>query len=165
MHKEAWLLQLHFSLHLFSPCTTVRILSSCYQLCPQVQSKDKPAMSFSRCTLFFASLIFILSFFSIISSSNCSANVTTRGGRAPRQLSVTYYDKSCPQVEQLVASVTSEQFRESPVSAPATIRLFFHDCFVDVISRFLVTHSLYVHHLHQIAWIPQPRIIFLLQLW
>lgn len=63
-----------------------------------------------------------------------------------------------------MASVTSEQFRESPVSAPATIRLFFHDCFVDVILRFLVTHRLFVCHLHQIAWFPQPRIIFLSQI-
>lgn len=31
----------------------------------------------------------------------------------------------------MVASVTSLQFRDVPVSAPATIRLFFHDCFVD----------------------------------
>ncbi|GAA0184898.1 peroxidase [Lithospermum erythrorhizon] len=50
--------------------------------------------------------------------------------RQPRQLSVTYYAKSCPQVEQLVLSVTSQQFIEAPISAPATIRLFFHDCFV-----------------------------------
>ncbi|KAJ0018407.1 hypothetical protein Pint_10475 [Pistacia integerrima] len=50
---------------------------------------------------------------------------------ARRQLSVDYYAKSCPQLEQLVGSVTSQQFKEAPVSGPATIRLFFHDCFVD----------------------------------
>ncbi|XP_031266768.1 peroxidase 19 [Pistacia vera] len=50
---------------------------------------------------------------------------------ARRQLSVDYYAKSCPQLEQLVGSVTSQQFKETPVSGPATIRLFFHDCFVD----------------------------------
>ncbi|GAB2298619.1 Peroxidase 19 [Dionaea muscipula] len=47
-----------------------------------------------------------------------------------RQLSADYYAKSCPQVEKLVASVTAQQFKDAPVSAPATIRLFFHDCFV-----------------------------------
>ncbi|KAG6754927.1 hypothetical protein POTOM_040731 [Populus tomentosa] len=49
---------------------------------------------------------------------------------SPRQLSVDYYAKTCPQLEQLVGSVTFQQFKEAPVSGPATIRLFFHDCFV-----------------------------------
>nr|POF02426.1 peroxidase 19 [Quercus suber] len=47
------------------------------------------------------------------------------------QLSVDYYAKSCPQLEQFIGSITSRQFKESPVSGPATIRLFFHDCFVE----------------------------------
>ncbi|CAO2842921.1 unnamed protein product [Amaranthus hypochondriacus] len=47
-----------------------------------------------------------------------------------RQLSTDYYAKTCPQVEQLVGSVTSQLFKDSPAIAPATIRLFFHDCFV-----------------------------------
>ncbi|KAK7348673.1 hypothetical protein VNO80_23274 [Phaseolus coccineus] len=82
----------------------------------------------------FASTSFSLPFtsffvFFIFSGTSClatHANTT----RPPRQLSVNYYAKSCPQVEQLVASVTSQQFKESPVSGPATIRLLFHDCFV-----------------------------------
>ncbi|XP_059291081.1 peroxidase 19 [Lycium ferocissimum] len=56
-------------------------------------------------------------------------NATLR--RAPRQLSVNYYAKSCPQIESLVGSVTSNMFKEAPASGPATIRLFFHDCFVE----------------------------------
>ncbi|XP_030479591.1 peroxidase 19 [Cannabis sativa] len=51
--------------------------------------------------------------------------------RPHRHLSVDYYAKSCPQLEQLVSSVTAQQFKESPISGPATIRLFFHDCFVE----------------------------------
>ncbi|KAF9609557.1 hypothetical protein IFM89_016993 [Coptis chinensis] len=46
-------------------------------------------------------------------------------------LKVDFYSSSCPHLEQLVGSVTSQQFKEAPVSAPATIRLFFHDCFVE----------------------------------
>ncbi|ERN13998.1 peroxidase 19 [Amborella trichopoda] len=46
------------------------------------------------------------------------------------ELSVDFYSKSCPQLEQLVLSVTTQQFKQAPSSAPATIRLFFHDCFV-----------------------------------
>ncbi|CAM8898872.1 unnamed protein product [Rhodiola kirilowii] len=67
---------------------------------------------------------------------------TTSGGGAPlrlnathrqrqRQLSVNYYAKTCPSLNQLVGAVTSQQFRDSPVVGPATIRLFFHDCFVE----------------------------------
>ncbi|XP_010260397.1 PREDICTED: peroxidase 19 [Nelumbo nucifera] len=56
-----------------------------------------------------------------------ATNVT----RHHRQLSYDYHAKTCPQLEQLVASVTSQQYRESPISGPSTIRLFFHDCFVE----------------------------------
>ncbi|KAK9131960.1 hypothetical protein Scep_011488 [Stephania cephalantha] len=51
--------------------------------------------------------------------------------RRSSALRVDFYSKSCPQFEQLVSSITSQQFKDSPVSAPATIRLFFHDCFVE----------------------------------
>ncbi|XP_047311370.1 peroxidase 19 [Impatiens glandulifera] len=74
-----------------------------------------------------SSTIFHFFFFLLILRTIDSANSTRR----PRQLSVGYYAKSCPQLDQLVGSVTSQQFKEAPVSAPATIRLFFHDCFVE----------------------------------
>ncbi|XP_008442954.1 peroxidase 19 [Cucumis melo] len=48
-----------------------------------------------------------------------------------RLLSVDYYDKTCPHLDQLVSSITTQQFKDAPVSAPATLRLFFHDCFVE----------------------------------
>ncbi|XP_057831030.2 peroxidase 19 isoform X2 [Cryptomeria japonica] len=47
------------------------------------------------------------------------------------QFCVNFYSKSCPSVEALVLGVAKQKFVEAPVSAPATIRLFFHDCFVD----------------------------------
>ncbi|XP_076917074.1 peroxidase 19-like [Bidens hawaiensis] len=47
-----------------------------------------------------------------------------------RFLAVDYYAKTCPQLEQIVTFVTSQNFKVSPATAPATIRLFFHDCFV-----------------------------------
>ncbi|KAI4296855.1 hypothetical protein L6164_036775 [Bauhinia variegata] len=68
--------------------------------------------------------IFLLFLFVVTETPSCFA-------KTQRQLSVDYYAKSCPQVEKLVGSITSQQFKESPVSAPATIRLFFHDCFVE----------------------------------
>ncbi|KAL7129914.1 hypothetical protein ABFS83_13G100000 [Erythranthe nasuta] len=75
--------------------------------------------------------IFLLSLLSL-SLSNAALSLTTTPKVTPRyQLSVDYYAKKCPQLDQLVASVTSQQFQEAPISGPATIRLFFHDCFVE----------------------------------
>lgn len=74
---------------------------------------------------------FLLSFLFALTASNCAAKEISSTS-SPRQLSVDYYAKTCPQLEQLVGSVTSQQFKEAPVSGPATIRLFFHDCFVQV---------------------------------
>ncbi|PSR98614.1 Peroxidase [Actinidia chinensis var. chinensis] len=70
----------------------------------------------------------LLSLLLILRTPRCLANSAAAGRR---KLSVDYYAKSCPQLDQLVASVTGMRFREAPVSGPATIRLFFHDCFVE----------------------------------
>ncbi|CAA6661077.1 unnamed protein product [Spirodela intermedia] len=56
-------------------------------------------------------------------------------------LSLDFYAKTCPQLDQFVASVTRQQFQTSPVSSPATIRLFFHDCFVGVSRTTLLLES------------------------
>jgi peroxidase len=93
-----------------------------------------PALSSSSSSICTFLLVFLL----VVRASNCAAKAT-KSSRPPRQLSVDYYAKKCPQLEQLVGSVTSQQFKEAPVSGPATIRLFFHDCFVEVIS---IPHSL-----------------------
>lgn len=84
----------------------------------------------SSSSSFFTCLLIIFSL--TANSPNCLGAITTNGAtRPPRQLSFNYYAKSCPQVEQIVGSITSQKFKEAPVSAPATIRLFFHDCFVE----------------------------------
>ncbi|TQE01055.1 hypothetical protein C1H46_013332 [Malus baccata] len=90
-------------------------------------SSSSSSFAFTCLTIF---LLLILHNSTAISSSKTAANVTHRS----RQLSVNYYARSCPQLEQLVGSITSQQFKASPVSGPATIRLFFHDCFVEVIT-------------------------------
>ncbi|XP_061361774.1 peroxidase 16 isoform X2 [Gastrolobium bilobum] len=54
-----------------------------------------------------------------ITTSTCSAQLT-RG----------FYGKTCPNVEQLVRSAVAQKFQQTFVTAPATLRLFFHDCFV-----------------------------------
>ncbi|KAF7151182.1 hypothetical protein RHSIM_Rhsim02G0138300 [Rhododendron simsii] len=78
------------------------------------------------------SITMLLYFFLLtLRTSHCIPNPTKANPTAARQLSNDFYAKSCPQLDQLVGSVTAQQFREAPVSGPATIRLFFHDCFVE----------------------------------
>lgn len=88
---------------------------------------------------FASNFFFSLTILTIL-TSQCSAGLTASTTRRHRQISYKYYARSCPQVEQLVASVTSQQYKEAPVSGPATIRLFFHDCFVEVSMPLLLPH-------------------------
>nr|XP_023918806.1 peroxidase 19 [Quercus suber] len=91
-----------------------------------VQTMPVPSSSSSSSSMFVFSCLLII-FLLTLHSSNCLAKPTN----TTPQLSVDYYAKSCPQLEQFIGSITSRQFKESPVSGPATIRLFFHDCFVE----------------------------------
>ncbi|KAF7809911.1 Peroxidase 51 [Senna tora] len=45
-------------------------------------------------------------------------------------LSPHHYAKICPNVENIVREAVRKKFQQTFVTAPATIRLFFHDCFV-----------------------------------
>ncbi|XXG51586.1 hypothetical protein AAC387_Pa03g0118 [Persea americana] len=46
------------------------------------------------------------------------------------QLRQNYYSNICPDVESIVRSAVTQKFHQTFVTAPATLRLFFHDCFV-----------------------------------
>ncbi|GLT46785.1 hypothetical protein SLA2020_205150 [Shorea laevis] len=41
-----------------------------------------------------------------------------------------YYAKICPSVESIVRKAVTKKFQRTFVTVPATLRLFFHDCFV-----------------------------------
>ena len=47
-------------------------------------------------------------------------------------LSVDYYQGSCPQVENIIRKVMVRKQRANPTTAGGTLRIFFHDCFVEV---------------------------------
>ncbi|EYU37317.1 hypothetical protein ABFS82_10G138400 [Erythranthe guttata] len=49
---------------------------------------------------------------------------------ANAQLRTNFYNATCPNVEALVRAAVQAKFRQTFVTAPATLRLFFHDCFV-----------------------------------
>ncbi|KAJ8448770.1 hypothetical protein Cgig2_011391 [Carnegiea gigantea] len=46
------------------------------------------------------------------------------------QLKRDYYRDSCPNVESIVRNAVEKKLQETFVTAPATLRLFFHDCFI-----------------------------------
>lgn len=48
------------------------------------------------------------------------------------QLSENFYASTCPNVELIVEQAVTKNYQEFPITAPATLRLFFHDCFVGV---------------------------------
>ncbi|VAI19509.1 unnamed protein product [Triticum turgidum subsp. durum] len=50
------------------------------------------------------------------------------GGEA--KLSPDHYRRTCPRVESIVRSAVARKVRATFVTVPATLRLFFHDCFV-----------------------------------
>ncbi|XP_058068007.1 peroxidase 16 [Magnolia sinica] len=49
---------------------------------------------------------------------------------AVAQLRQNYYQNVCPNVESIVRNAVTQKFQQTFVTAPATLRLFFHDCFV-----------------------------------
>ncbi|KAK9099847.1 hypothetical protein Scep_023284 [Stephania cephalantha] len=46
------------------------------------------------------------------------------------QLRFNYYSATCPNVESIVRNAVTQKFRQTFVTAPGTLRLFFHDCLV-----------------------------------
>ncbi|XP_060213509.1 peroxidase 41-like [Lycium barbarum] len=46
-------------------------------------------------------------------------------------LTLDYYAKTCPKFEDIVTEIVHQKQQEFPVTAAATLRLFFHDCAVD----------------------------------
>ncbi|KAH9303639.1 hypothetical protein KI387_008043, partial [Taxus chinensis] len=42
-----------------------------------------------------------------------------------------FYGNSCPNVEAIVKNAVNQKFRQTFVTVPGTLRLFFHDCFVE----------------------------------
>ncbi|CAA7031437.1 unnamed protein product [Microthlaspi erraticum] len=46
------------------------------------------------------------------------------------QLSEKFYASTCPNVELIVKQAVTTKFQQTFTTAPATLRMFFHDCFV-----------------------------------
>lgn len=66
------------------------------------------------------------------------------------QLNPNFYRNTCPNVETLVRNAVQAKFRQTFVTAPATLRLFFHDCFVRVCNQsqsfsFIITNLICIN--------------------
>ncbi|KAK1404484.1 Peroxidase [Heracleum sosnowskyi] len=48
-----------------------------------------------------------------------------------QQLSTSYYQHTCPKFSDIMEQTTTNKQINSPTTAAATLRLFFHDCFVE----------------------------------
>ncbi|KAK0588803.1 hypothetical protein LWI29_005729 [Acer saccharum] len=51
--------------------------------------------------------------------------------RGEGQLAEDFYSKTCPNLESIVKQVVSTKVSQTFTTIPATLRLFFHDCFVE----------------------------------
>jgi len=71
------------------------------------------------------------------------------------QLRTGFYQNSCPNVETIVRNAVRQKFQQTFVTAPATLRLFFHDCFVRVRYNFLLIFSYNIRSLFLIEMYPQ----------
>jgi hypothetical protein len=56
------------------------------------------------------------------------------------QLSTSFYDTSCPTLQSTVRSVVSSAINSNSRMGASLLRLFFHDCFVQVRYCFAESH-------------------------
>ncbi|PUZ60531.1 hypothetical protein GQ55_4G138200 [Panicum hallii var. hallii] len=57
--------------------------------------------------------------------------LASTAAKGDHRLSVSYYDKTCPSAQSIVQSVMASRVAADQTMAPAVLRLFFHDCFVN----------------------------------
>lgn len=66
------------------------------------------------------------------------------------QMSLTkdYYNKTCPRFEDIMRQIVTSKQAETPTTAAAVVRVFFHDCMVDGCDGSTLVAS---NHFHGIA--------------
>ncbi|KAL5207777.1 hypothetical protein ABZP36_032212 [Zizania latifolia] len=57
---------------------------------------------------------------------------------AVAQLSPTFYDGSCPSLQSIVRSTVAAAVQSEPRMGASLLRLFFHDCFVNVRTMLII---------------------------
>lgn len=51
---------------------------------------------------------------------------------AAAQLQQNFYASTCPNVERIVKKAVKKKLSQTFITIPATLRLFFHDCMINV---------------------------------
>nr|BAX01483.1 peroxidase [Toxicodendron vernicifluum] len=69
--------------------------------------------------------------FTVILILSFSLNLFLYPSTVSAKLKLNYYADICPDVESIVRKAVEKKFNQTFVTAPATLRLFFHDCFVE----------------------------------
>ena len=67
-------------------------------------------------------------------------------GTSSAQLSTGFYSSSCPGVYSAVKSVVQSAIAREKRMGASIVRLFFHDCFVQVLASYYFL-IIYLHHL------------------
>lgn len=63
---------------------------------------------------------------------------------ANSQLSPTFYDQTCPSLQRIVRSTMIRSVNREPRLGASILRLFFHDCFVNVPTSTTLNLSMYL---------------------
>ena len=95
-------------------------------------SQGKPKMAKASVSNF-ASFFSLLLISSLVFASHFVVSEAQTKPPAVKGLSYSFFDKTCPKLETIVRSHLKEVFDQDNGQAPGLLRIFFHDCFVQVI--------------------------------
>ena len=84
------------------------------------------------------SMLFISSLLFASHLSGCEAKAEVVDG-----LSWIFYDSSCPKLESIVRNHLKKVFKNDIGQAAALLRIFFHDCFVQIYIILIINHHLH----------------------
>ena len=78
------------------------------------------------------SVLFALIFLFLQEGLQLYTGTVTAAASDVSGLSYGFYDKSCPNLEEIIQNVVFQKFKEAFNTAAGALRIFFHDCFVEV---------------------------------